>query len=143
MKYNSSILTFVHRATIMCTLIMHAPSRCTKKIIDVLGRHECSGGSCRCKDAYHGYQCEEDCWETDTRCYTNCQNCCHGSEWYWSGQYCSAETATESTQNSMSALRGAHFVGPLAIFGFISIFYWLLQYCRHPKEFVQIQDIQA
>ena len=53
----------------------------------------------------------------------------------------------ETTMNSMSALNGTQFVGALAIFGFISLFYWIVRhYWRcyfHQSEFVKIQDAVA
>jgi len=51
---------------------VHPDNECAQqmheKILNVLGRYKCSEGSCECKDAYHGHQCEEDCWETNIRC---------------------------------------------------------------------------
>merc|ERR1719285_1247708 len=125
---------------------VHPDNACAQqmhqKIIDVLNRHKCSGGSCECKDEFHGDRCEENCWTTDTWCW-NCHNCCNGSYWSWGTRYCSAET----TMNSMSALNGTQFVGALAIFGFISLFYWIMRYSWrysfHQSEFVKIQDEMA
>jgi len=127
---------------------VHPDNTCAQqmhqKIIDVLNRHKCSGGSCECKDEFHGDRCEEDCWTTDTRCGYSCHNCCNGSYQSWTGfTYCSAET----TMNSMSALNGTQFVGALAIFGFISLFYWIVRsfwrcYFKQ-SEFVKIQDAVA
>jgi len=112
------------------------------KIIDVLNRHQCSGGSCECKDQYHGYRCEEDCWTTDTWCW-NCENCCDGSyQKWWGGNYCSVELEEETALNSMSALNGTQFLGALAIFGLVSVSYWIVQYFCHQDKFMKIQDAE-
>jgi len=129
---------------------VHPDNACAQqmhqKIIDVLNRHKCSGGSCECKDEFHGYRCEEDCWTKDTWCW-NCDNCCNGSYRWWGASYCSAELEAESTMNSMTALNGTQVVGAMAIFGLISFFYWIVQYfwrsfCQQ-GEFVKIQDAEA